>query len=193
MTLKKQLGVIGLLIILILAVGCRDTNENQDAISLEQNNDTREEDLAVSEGQRAETGKLPEDSLAYCLSTLDMEKGQVYSFMAFVTDYDLDEGTIEVNLVEWITSEEEAEAVGLDYENDMPGGFYVYDEQVVLEKLHLSKEVCYYMLNESTPMVVEASAIWEFLDYMKAEGFNYPFEVRMLNDEVTRLEQVYLP
>jgi len=123
----------------------------------------------------------------------EMEKGVVYEKMVFISDYELNSLDLYFNEIEWVSSRERAEDLKIDYENDMPGGFYIYDEINREDCLSISPDFKCIMLNESSPMEADKNALWEFIDYMKSENFAYPFKIKILNGEITEIEQVYLP
>ncbi len=122
-----------------------------------------------------------------------MDEGVAYTFYGFINAYDLSSRTITVNEISWITHLETVEALNLDKEQLEQSGFVISDLDDTLYELSLADEVRYTMLNESTEMEVDGSAIWEFIDYMEEDDFNYPFTFKILNGKVYEINQVYLP
>ena len=185
--MNKRLGFCLILIVLSIITGCaRPSNVERPVV--------RENERIAIPDQNA-----TEDDVEVCenpvetLEAMDMKPGEAYTIMGFISSYEPETRILSFNIVEWISTKERATEVGINYDSDMPSGFYIYDADNFIDQLHVSDDACYTMLNESTPMEVSESVLWEFVDYMKVEGFNYPFEMRILNDEITKIDQVYLP
>jgi hypothetical protein len=177
--------MIGIALVSMLMTGCHNADTDLSAVETEG-------DLPVATVE-TETPAVTEEDDAFSIASLAMQEGVVYEAVVFINDFDAESRELFFNAVEWIDSRERAEAVGIDFDNDMPGGFYIYDEKVIEESLPVSEALSYYTLNESTPMKAAEQVLWEFVDYMKTEGFNYPFRIRILNGEITQIDQMYLP
>lgn len=124
------------------------------------------------------------------IASMQFVPGECYDIYVFIDSYDLEKKLLYFNVVEWVTTKERANEIGIRYPEDMQGGYYIYDEVNTVETLSLSSGFTYTMLNETTPMSVEPSALYEFIDYMNEDGFTYPFCLRVLNNEITKVSQV---
>ncbi|MBS7525903.1 hypothetical protein KHM83_04330 [Fusibacter paucivorans] len=187
--------IIGVMIIAVLLAGCSCARQADEALSeTEAGMSAEMESVSPEEDAQMHTnGETDEQTDVYTIASLGMQDGVAYEAMIFIDAFDRVARTLAFNAVEWIDTPERASEVGIDYDRDMPGGFYIYDAGIVKEQLPVSDALCYYTLNESTPMKADESVLWEFVDYMESEGFNYPFNIRILNGEITQIEQVYLP
>ena len=145
------------------------------------------------DGVKKSDTALETENTGYTLDSIEMDKGEGYDVFVYIDAYVPEDNTLLFNVVEWVDTPERAAEIGIDYERDMPSGFYIYDEVVVSDALPLEEDYCYTMLNETTPMTVEHQALYTFIDYMHEEGFAYPFKIRILNQEITKVEQVYMP
>jgi len=186
-----------LMITILFNCGCASKGENDEVTTSPPLENTHSEDNDKTEDEAVDATAsqvvLEKENDGYTLSSIEMTKGECYDVFVYIDAYVPEDHALKFNVIEWVDTPERAAEIGIDYERDMPGGFYLYDEVVVSDTLPLQEDYCYNMLNETSPMTVEHEALYTFIDYMHEEGFSYPFKIRILNEKITKVEQVYMP
>jgi hypothetical protein len=192
---KRTVFLSVIVTLMVLGTSCVSQDKSSDGGRV---TSSKEADFETKDINENNTTTIPEEGLAsdntgYTLGSIEMEKGEGYDVFVYIDAYVPEDNALFFNVVEWVDTPERAAELGIDYEHDMPGGFYIYDEVNVSESLPLEEDYCYNMLNETTPMTVEHQVLYSFIDYMHEEGFSYPFKIRILNEKITQVEQVYMP
>jgi len=123
------------------------------------------------------------------------------SFLGFVSDFDTQRGFFHLDRVEWITDEDEdrIKELGLSKDDDMPGGFYIYNPESWPQTFEVNENTDYTILdwnrtygNEETYTTTDAS---EFADYIKSYdgGSAPPFWIVKRGRYVESITEQYVP
>ena len=122
-------------------------------------------------------------------------------FLGFVSDFDTQRGFFHLDRVEWLTydDEERIRELGLSKDDDMPGGFYIYNPESWPQTFEVDENTEYTILDwnrsygdEDTYTTTDAS---EFADHIKSYdgGFAPPFWIVKRGRYVESITEQYVP
>lgn len=107
-----------------------------------------------------------------------------------------DSHTLTLDEVEWVSEAERAAELGLDEEN-MPNGFYIYNEQESEEKYFFAENCTYTVLDWYDGFQVLELDQKSFLDLLKSREDNFgmlpPFIVEMADGKIVSVTERYVP
>jgi len=122
-------------------------------------------------------------------------------FLGFVSDFDTERSYFHLDRVEWLTydDEERIRELGLSKDDDMPGGFYIYNPESWPQTFEVDENTEYTILDwnrkygdEQTYTTTDAS---EFADHINSYegGFAPPFWIVKKGRYVESITEQYVP
>lgn len=107
-----------------------------------------------------------------------------------------DRRALTLDEIEWVTEAERAGELGLDKE-DMPNGFYIYNERELEEKYFFAEDCRYTVLDWYGGFRVLELDKESFLDLLKSREANFrtlpPFIVEMTDGKIVSVTEHYVP
>ncbi len=122
-------------------------------------------------------------------------------FIGFVSDFDPERNFFRLDRVEWITDddEERINELGLSKDDDMPGGFYIYNPESWPQTFEVGENTEYTILDWNRTYGDEQTYTTsngkEFIDYLDSYegGFTPPFWIVKKGRCVTSIREQYVP
>jgi hypothetical protein len=144
---------------------------------------------------------LEETEIMNRASVQDFYETPISTYIGFVSDFDLEGGFFHLDRIEWISDEDEERIneLGLSKENDMPGGFYIYNPASYPQTFDINENTEYMVLNRISPIgrepTYESLNMKEFLDYLETVrgGSARPFWIETKDGYVKSVKAQYLP
>lgn len=112
--------------------------------------------------------------------------------IVYINDFSKENNEIQVNEIEWITTTERLKDIGIEY-NNLPNGFYIYDEEYQNDKLKFSWDFRCYLLDGAIAKSVSQEMFWDYIESQRYSDLKYPFILYSINDEIIEVYQHYLP
>ncbi len=118
-------------------------------------------------------------------------------FLGFVSDFKLQKEYFHLDRIEWIThdDEERINELGLSKENDMPGGFYIYNPVSYPQTFDVNENTEYIFHNHGNEWNYSTFDASEFVDYINSYegGFTPPFWIVTKDGYVISITEQYVP
>ena len=148
-----------------------------------------------------QTTALEETEIVNPASASDFYETPISTYIGFVSDFDLERGFFHLDRAEWITydDQERIRELGLSKDDDMPGGFYIYNPESWPQTFDVDENTEYTILDwkrsygdEETYTTSDAS---EFADHIKSYegGFAPPFWIVKRGRYVESVTEQYVP
>ena len=192
---KKKIASLMLIGAAVCLTACGDKTTISDSVEkTEEVNATSNMDENVYEKYEElyDSGNLSDEDTAK-LETLNTEASQKIAslgdsfFVCEINSIDFDNNTINYNKVEWLTDEDEDKISELGIADDMPNGYYLYDESKEEENIKFSDSTEFYRLISSFYLLEDD--LQNINDIKDSHYFNLYTD----NDTVVAIQEVYQP
>jgi len=105
----------------------------------------------------------------------------------YITNFNAESRTFDFDEIEWITLQDEDRIKELGIENDMPGGFYIYNPDESVRALNLAENAEFYVITGADHTAVNlAEFVDSFHDYA-------PYIIDITDGKVVKMTEQYLP
>ncbi|OMF97293.1 M56 family metallopeptidase [Paenibacillus sp. FSL R7-0273] len=124
----------------------------------------------------------------------DFTISPVSELLGYVSGMTLTEPGFKFDNAEWLTDNDDParlRRLGIDPEQDMPGGFYVLNKLAIKDPLELSEQAEFAVMDGATPKTVSKTEFVERLDLMA--DFGMLCTVTTQDGKVIRIAERYLP
>ncbi len=152
-------------------------------------------------GTLGQTSALEETEIVNPASVSDFYEMPISTYIGFVSDFDLERGFFHMDRVEWITYDDQdrINELGLSKDDDMPGGFYIYNPESWPQTFEVDENTDYTILDWNRTYGNEQSYTTsdpnEFIDYLDSYqgGFAPPFWIVKKGRYVESITEQYVP
>lgn len=116
-------------------------------------------------------------------------------YIGYITKMSLDERLFHLDMVEFLTQddEERAKELGIDINLDMPSGFYIYNRDTYPRALDVADDTEYFILDQNQLSNHISITKKEFIEHNESLGYNPLYHVYTKDGYVTRIEEQYIP
>jgi len=117
------------------------------------------------------------------------------NYIGYITKMTEDESLFHLDSVEFLTLEDKDRTVelGLDMDDDMPSGYYIYNKDSYPAAFEVSDESAYMLLDWDNLSRHKAVTKKEFIEYNESLGNSTLFRINTKDGYVIRIEEQYLP
>ncbi len=117
--------------------------------------------------------------------------------MCYIKSYDEKTGTVTLDPIEWITSEDKSRIQELKLDGDFPDGYYIYNPTVETEKIKLSENAKISLIQWNAQNVAESDVQTDAAGLGKrlAEdgARSFPYEYTVSDGKIIALREQYVP
>ncbi|MBK5252362.1 MAG: hypothetical protein JJE29_07000 [Peptostreptococcaceae bacterium] len=150
--------------------------------------------IIVTLGQ---TTALEEIEIMNPTSVQDFYETPISTYIGFVSDFNLEKGFFHLDRIEWITydDEERINELGLSKDDDMPGGFYIYNPASYPQFFEVNENTEYIFHNHGNEWNYSTSDASEFFEYLNTYkgGWTPPFWIVTKDGCVRSITEQYVP
>ena len=119
---------------------------------------------------------------------------EINEIMAYITDWNDD--NVSIDVVEWVqVPSSRADELGITDE-DGPGGFYIYNETTLIQRLTISADCMITILdwqNNYHPQTVSTEKFITILQERGEQNLNILYSFEITYDEITKISEQYIP
>lgn len=122
---------------------------------------------------------------------------QVVTKIGYISSFNIKSQTFNFDEVEWITLQDtkRIEELHLDTEENMPSGFYIYNQDKSLVNYKVTDKTIYQLLNSgdlSKLVNVNIVEFWKYLETHKTLN-TLPYTITVQNGNVIAVKECYVP